>query len=205
MLRDETGVDALAHRVRALERQIRWMKACLAGALGLVLVGPLASVRGSGIPELVEARRFVVKDAAGTVRGELGLDKAGKGGHFVVYGSDGNSMFEAGENLVAADSPEAPDDDDALHMAGSPIPGVASLEVKKDSVLVRADPQGGAILEAPRGGLVKRGDSFTVRMGPAVLTYTLKLVDDGEAVFAVRDRKGGPSHELRFPPFGEEP
>jgi hypothetical protein len=120
-------------------------------------------------------------------------------------------MFETGEGLTSADDAaepegEAEDEEDAA----SPIPGLASLTVRDDTVLIRpGDLRHGPTLEGGESRVLKRGDTFVIHLGPeAGWTYTLKEIKNGEAVFKV---KGGvwtgekmltSERELRVRSFG---
>jgi hypothetical protein len=62
----------LAHRVAQLERaQRRWRRLAMGavvGLMGVVLMGQKPA------PRIVEAERFILRDAAGRIRAELGVD-----------------------------------------------------------------------------------------------------------------------------------
>jgi hypothetical protein len=62
----------LARRVERLERaQRRWRRLAMASALGLAAVGVMGQ---KPAPRIVEAERFILRDAAGRVRAELVVD-----------------------------------------------------------------------------------------------------------------------------------
>ena len=64
----------IAERCERLEReQRRWRRVAALGGLGLLAVG-LMGQAGKTVPRVLEAERFVLRDAAGRARAELGMD-----------------------------------------------------------------------------------------------------------------------------------
>jgi len=62
----------LARRIERLERaQLRWRRLAVGAVLGLVAVALMGQ---KPAPRTVEAERFVLRDAAGRVRAELGVE-----------------------------------------------------------------------------------------------------------------------------------
>ena len=88
------ALTLLAHRVTQLEQQNRLFKC--AGMLLLLLLGSVTLVaaqeRGKG--QTIEAERFVLKDANGRMRADLGMDKNG-GVRFVLYDENEKQRLNA--------------------------------------------------------------------------------------------------------------
>lgn len=91
-----TGVEALAARVKALEKQARLARR-VAAALGLAaaaLAGVGAASPGRGVPDTIEARQFIARDLQGNVRMVIGVDAHGAG-YLALNDSDGSSMLQS--------------------------------------------------------------------------------------------------------------
>ncbi len=99
---DEPTMDNVLRRLDRVERENRWLKCmgalALIGAAALVIMG---QAKPSSVAKLVEAEKFVVRDAGGgvgavlgvTTDGNLGLeirDKGGKAGVTLGMGASGN-------------------------------------------------------------------------------------------------------------------
>ena len=110
-------IAALGERVARLEHQRRvWRAAAAAGAVGLAAIGLMGQARPK-VPERVEAREFVLRDAGGQVRARLLVkpdvkaallhlfDPAGKARVELGIGSDGSPslrLADQGGKLRAA-------------------------------------------------------------------------------------------------------
>jgi hypothetical protein len=195
----------LARRLQDLENGHRRLKGAAAGGLlGLLAFGALGQATGNAIPDEIEARHFLVKDAGGHVRGEFGLEPGGKGGHLVVYSSKGEALFETSEGL-------AEDKEDRAEIARGEeeearIPGVDSLRVGEDKVELSKGERGldqafrlsrGPSTEALKRTALKVGDTFTLTDGVHIsYTYTLTRIEGGLASFKVTST---------VTPVGQEP
>jgi hypothetical protein len=74
MARREVPMDVVSMRLAKLERSAaRWRWASV--ALGAALIGGMVAGAGPGVPEKVEARRFVAVGADGKVRAEFGCNR----------------------------------------------------------------------------------------------------------------------------------
>jgi hypothetical protein len=84
----------LAQRVAQLEKQNRLFKC--AGMLLLLLLGSvtLVAAQERGKVQTIEAERFVLKDANGRMRADLGMDKNG-GVRFVLYDENEKQRLNA--------------------------------------------------------------------------------------------------------------
>ena len=76
---------SMLERLEMLERQNRWFKRV--GLVALVLAGALLLLGQVQTSPRVDAERFVLKDANGKIRAELGM--AGHGPLMVLYDGDG--------------------------------------------------------------------------------------------------------------------
>ena len=86
-------LDAIVRRVETLEAEVRrWRRA----ATALVLAGVAVASIGATIPRgrIVEARKFVLRDAAGRVRAELGLMRDGEP-RMVLLDARGGTAWKA--------------------------------------------------------------------------------------------------------------
>ena len=85
----EQRLEAQTRRLDRLEREARrWRRACK-GALALC--GVLLFTGQSGDPRTVEAERFVIRDASGAVRGELGVN--GRDARLLLANGEGNARM----------------------------------------------------------------------------------------------------------------
>ncbi|MFQ5987098.1 MAG: hypothetical protein ACE5KQ_07050 [Thermoplasmata archaeon] len=82
----------MLERLEILERQNRWLKRV--GVVVMVLAGALLLIGQAQPKWKIEAERFVVKDANGKVRAELGM--AGYGPALVLYDGDGTRRAALG-------------------------------------------------------------------------------------------------------------
>jgi len=86
-------VTLLAERVGALEKQVRRTRQFAGGlALALVALATLAAAPAATVPDTIEARSFVARDAQGHPRMIVGVDAHGAG-FLALEDSDGSSMM----------------------------------------------------------------------------------------------------------------
>jgi hypothetical protein len=142
---EERRAIDLEARVRRLERENRrWKLAALLGAAGLALVplwGPASlSAVAKGIdapalqsalaPEVVEARRFVLRDASGVSRATLGVADDGTP-LLVFYNGDGEPRAVLGQTQVYLSSDGGGTAVKLLANAG----GIPALRLERDGRL----------------------------------------------------------------------
>jgi len=91
--------DRVAHLERENRRLRRWMVAAVLVACACVVLGQSAAATSG--PQMLEARRFVLKDAVGRERAVLGLgtDGLARLTFFSQDGSKGTSISEKPEIL----------------------------------------------------------------------------------------------------------
>jgi hypothetical protein len=93
MARREVPMDVVSMRLAKLERSAaRWRWASV--ALGAALIGGMVAGAGPGVPEKVEARRFVAVGADGKVRAEFGCNRHEQP-HVILYDDSGSERFVA--------------------------------------------------------------------------------------------------------------
>jgi hypothetical protein len=101
----EISIDHLAREVAALRRENRRLKRA-GGAAAIALVAAVAMGQARPAPVL-EAQRFVLKNAEGRVRGEIAADE--RGGFLVLHGPHGDpavSLRGADDPAVTLAAPE---------------------------------------------------------------------------------------------------
>ncbi len=210
------AMEAIIKRLEVMERLHR--KLLVVGASGLVL-GALASVLASVVllaqrhgreaapsrsPNVVEAERFVLRDAQGVVHGELALDDRGAGAlrifdregryhaHLRASGvsfADSSGGQRAGLQLVpgarASEAPAA-----VLHLADANGKSRGSLAVLADGssrfLLSDAEGKGGASLQSDAGGTARI--ALSDPSGRSVAW--LGALPDGSRAFVIDGAKG---------------
>jgi hypothetical protein len=74
----EPTLELLAERLVRLEREHHWWRrGGLSLLLATVAIATLGQTPAPGVPKVIQAERFLLLDASGAVRGELGITDAG--------------------------------------------------------------------------------------------------------------------------------
>jgi hypothetical protein len=177
-------VAALCRRVEALERQNRRVKR-VAGALGIV-VSCIAVMGVSRRPRVVEAERFVLKNAAGQTVGELAPD--GPGATFKLTSSTSGAVAEVSSdyfNGVTASGVVTVSNGSSSAGLDSGGPGMAPVLSLVDASSEGRVASGGLSFLRTRagGGQVQMGGS-QIGLYPQI---ALRLSDDGHPSLVLED------------------
>jgi hypothetical protein len=74
----EPTLELLTERLDRLEREHHWWRRVgLSLLLATVAIATLGQTPAPGVPKVIQAERFLLLDASGTIRGELGITDAG--------------------------------------------------------------------------------------------------------------------------------
>jgi hypothetical protein len=164
MLSNATELQAITRRLNALEAQNRRLKwsglALLVVLSALVLMGQAAPT-----PKVIEAQRFVLKDAKGNVRAWLGL--FGEGSELTL------GSLDKQPKMTLKVSEEASD----LHFYGNDNSGMnLGVDLGNPAIAIAgADGNGGAEISfSPSGPAIKLQDrdGFSTVLGAAQLKAT---------------------------------
>jgi hypothetical protein len=95
----EQGVGSLERRLARLERENRWFKRLgSVGLLGLATLVLMGQARPARVPDVIEAKSFIVRDGNGQPRAKLGVEPDGLAGLLLF---DQSGKARGGFSVVA--------------------------------------------------------------------------------------------------------
>jgi hypothetical protein len=198
----EQSVRGIERRLVRLERENRWFKRLASVAVvALVTLALMGQARPAHVPDVIEAKSFIVRDGNGQQRAKLGVEPSGLAG-LQLYDPPGKvraafSVVASGKSAIEL-LDQAGNERLLLYVRADGFPGVTMQdETGNGRVSLAVGPTG------PLFGLTGGGSANTARfLITTEAGVTLSLFDDSEKgrlalgvvgntpILAIRDQTG---------------